>query len=97
VLQKRYKISSHKLRPRRPQVSHRPPQFPPFLQFSRDLSPEEVSHAWEYLYNLPEPTRFSPEPPEPPEELHHLSAVDWLLLSNLLHRELDLRDSQPQH
>jgi hypothetical protein len=78
-------------------VSHRPPRLPPFLQFSHDLSPEEVSQAWEFLYNLPEPTQLHPESPEPPEELHHLSAVDWLLLNNLLHRELALRDSQPQH
>ena len=35
--------------------------------------------------------------PDPPENLRHLSAADWLLLDNLLARELNLKEHSPVH
>ena len=70
---------------------------PKRLQLSKELSPEQVSQAWEFLVNLPQPSLLDPEPewPDPPESLQHLSDSDWYLLDNLLARELKLKEASP--
>jgi hypothetical protein len=75
-------------------------RVPKHLQLSRQLSPEEVSQAWEYLVSLPEPD-LSPldQQPEcqPPEHLQNLSDSDWYLLSSLLARETMLLSHSRVH
>lgn len=75
------------------------PRLPRRLQLSQQLSPEEVSQAWEYLVSLPEPNLYSPEPelPKPPHNLSHLTDSDWYLLSNLLAREELLKSRSLVH
>ena len=62
---------------------------------SPDLSPEQVSQAWQYLSSLQPPSSLNPEHPPPPENLQHLSDADWFLLSNLLLREMYLKERSP--
>ena len=71
--------------------------LPRSLQFSHEMSPEQVSQAWKFLVSLQRPSFLNPEPefPEPPEDLQHLSDSDWFLLSNLLARELLLKEHSP--
>lgn len=75
------------------------PRLPRRLKLSQQLSPEEVSQAWEYLVSLPEPSLSSPEPeiPAPPQNLLHLTDSDWYLLSNLLAREELLKSKSLVH
>ena len=72
-------------------------RLPKCLRLSSELSPDEVSQAWEFLANLQPPTFLNPEPewPEPPPHLQHLTESDWFLLDNLLAREMKLRQSSP--
>ena len=72
-------------------MSNRP--LPRRLQLSQELSPEQVSQAWEFLVSLPLPNLYNPEPeyPPPPEHLSHLTDADWYLLDGLLCREMKLR------
>ncbi len=76
-------------------MSNRP--LPRRLQLSSELSPEQVSQAWEFLVSLPLPNSLNPEPelPPPPKHLSHLTDSDWFLLDNLLYRELRLREQSP--
>ena len=76
-------------------MSNRP--LPRRLQLSSQLSPEQVSQAWEFLVSLPEPSALlsNSEPPAPPPHLSHLTEADWYLLDSLLCRELLLK-SQSQ-
>ena len=70
------------------------PRQPRNLRLRSAISPEDVSEAWRYLYNLPQPNLLNPEPELPPlpENLQHLSDSDWYLLDNLLARELQLKE-----
>jgi hypothetical protein len=67
------------------------------LVLTKELDPEQVSLAWEFLSNLQPPSILNPEPewPEPPESLQHLTDADWFLLDNLLARELKLKELSP--
>jgi hypothetical protein len=67
------------------------------LQLSKPLSPEEVSLAWKYLFNLPSQYPFSPPQPRPPRSLRKLSDSDWHLLDLLLAQELRLKEQLPLH
>lgn len=75
------------------------PRVPYRLQLSRELEPEEVSQAWEYLASLPEQSLLGLEQPQPPvpENLHLLSDADWFLLDNLLAREMHLKEKASLH
>jgi hypothetical protein len=74
------------------------PQIARNLQLSQSLSPEQVSQAWEFLVSLPpDHPQIHLALPDPPENLRHLSAADWLLLDNLLARELNLKEHSPVH
>jgi hypothetical protein len=70
-------------------VSNRP--LPRRLQLSSELSPEQVSQAWEFLVSL---NPLLPEPP-PPQNLSHLTEADWYLLDGLLCREMKLKEQSP--
>ena len=67
------------------------------LQLTKELSPEQVSLAWEFLASLESPSAMNPEPewPEPPQELSNLTDSDWFLLDNLLAREMKLKEVSP--
>ena len=68
------------------------------LQLSRQLSPDEVSLAWEFLAGLPTQEIWVPEHEfNPPPELKSLSDADWYLLSNLLAREELLKSRSQVH
>jgi hypothetical protein len=66
----------------------------PVLDNLNQLSPEEVSQAWEYLDRL-----WSPDHPQPslPPNLSHLHEEEWLMLGQLLRREQHLRLLLPLH
>lgn len=66
------------------------PRQPRNLRLRSAISPEDVSEAWRYLYNLPQPSLLNPEPelPQPPKNLQHLSDSDWFLLDQMLAREM---------
>ena len=66
------------------------PRQPRNLRLRSAISPEEVSEAWRYLYNLPQPSFLNPDPelPPPPEHLQHLTDSDWFLLDQMLAREM---------
>ena len=66
------------------------------LQLSRQLSPEEVSQAWEFLAGLPTQEIWEQEF-NPPQNLQNLSDADWYLLSNLLAREELLKSRSRVH
>ena len=74
-------------------------RVPRNLQLSQDLSPEEVSQAWDYLNSLPLYPVASPDEPLPcpPNNLKNLSDADWFLLDNLLQRELLLKQHSKVH
>jgi hypothetical protein len=77
-------------------------RVPNRLLLSHSLNPDEVSQAWEYLYNLsnlPLSSNLLPNllHPQPPGNLEHLSDSDWFLLGNLLARELSLKENLPLH
>ena len=67
-------------------MSNRP--LPRRIRLNNELSPEQVSHAWEFLASL---NPLLPEPP-PPKELEHLTDADWYLLDSLLCREMKLKE-----
>ena len=71
--------------------------LPRRLQLSHEMSPEQVSQAWEFLVSLQPPSSLNPEPeyPKPPPHLQHLSDADWYLLDSLLARELQLKAVSP--
>ena len=71
--------------------------LPRRLQLSHEMSPEQVSQAWEVLVSLQVPSELNPQPeyPNPPEHLQHLSDADWYLLDSLLARELLLKQCSP--
>ena len=75
------------------------PRLPRSLNLSRPLEPEEVSQAWQYLYNLPAPNPWAlePSPPPVPKNLRRLSDADWYLLDSLLARELHLKSQASPH
>jgi hypothetical protein len=66
------------------------PRQPRNLRLRSAISPEDVSEAWRYLYNLPQPNFLNPDPelPPPPKNLQHLSDADWFLLDQMLAREM---------
>ena len=67
------------------------------LKFSQPLEPEDVSEAWQYLFNLPNLLEQRKEPPPPPEHLKSLADSDWFLLNNLLMQEMHLKSHSPVH
>ena len=75
------------------------PRLPRYLKLSRNLEPEEVSQAWQYLASLPEPSQWVPLPQNPPvpKNLRRLSDSDWHLLDSLLARELHLKSQASLH
>lgn len=66
------------------------------LRLSRPLSAEEISRAWSYLADLPDPEVWA-DPPPPPQDLQDLSDADWHLLGNLLAREELLKAQSEVH
>lgn len=66
------------------------------LRLSRSLSAEEISRAWSYLADLPDPELWVEFPP-PPLDLQDLSDADWHLLGNLLAREELLKSQSEVH
>ena len=67
---------------------HRP--LPRNLRLSHDLSPDQVSQAWEFLVSLCQNPHLLEM--EPPEHLSHLTESDWHLLDSLLYREMKLKE-----
>ena len=72
------------------------PRQPRNLRLSRPLDSEEISRAWKYLANLPDPEMWVEFPP-PPADLQDLSDADWHLLSSLLMREELLKSQSEVH
>lgn len=66
------------------------------LRLSRLLDSEEISRAWKYLADLPDPEVWAEYPP-PPDDLQDLSDADWHLLSSLLAREELLKSQSEVH
>jgi hypothetical protein len=63
------------------------------------MKPSEVSQAWEYLAQCPQPTQWEENPRQPrvPRNLRRLSDADWYLLSNLLSQAMYQKEQASLH